>query len=149
MATISGGKKLEAALAKISRGVSQPATLRVGFLAGATYPNGTPVAMIAAIQDFGAPSRGIPPRPFFRNMVKAKSKEWPKAIADLLKANDYDAVKTLETTGEAIGGQLRQSIIDTNSPPLAPSTIKRKGFAKPLIDTSVMINSIGHEVKTS
>lgn len=139
---------MEAALAKISQGVSQPALLRVGFLEGARYPDGKPVAMIAAIQDFGAPSRGIPPRPFFRNMVKAKKGEWPKAIADLLKANDYDAVKVLGITGEAIGGQLRQSIIDTNSPPLAPSTIARKGFSKPLIHTSVMINSIGHEVKT-
>ena len=149
MATIKGGDKLAAALAKISQGVSQPALLRVGFLESARYPDGKPVAMIAAIQDFGAPSRGIPPRPFFRNMVKAKKGEWPKAIADLLKANDYDAVKVLGIAGEAIGGQLRQSIIDTNEPPLAPSTIKRKGFAKPLIQTSVMINSIAHEVKTS
>ena len=112
-------------------------------------PDGKPVAMIAAIQDFGAPSRGIPPRPFFRNMVRDKKGEWPKAIAGLLKANDYDAVKVLGITGEAIGGQLRQSIIDTNSPALAPSTVKRKGFSKPLIDTSVMINSIGHEVKAT
>jgi hypothetical protein len=103
--------------------------------------------MIAAIQEFGAPSRGIPPRPFFRNMIKAKSGEWPKAIAALLKANNYDARRTLMLTGEAIAGQLRQSIVDTNSPPLKPATIKRKGFAKPLIDTSVMINSIDYEVK--
>jgi hypothetical protein len=148
MATIKGGDKLAAALAKISRGMSQPALLRVGFLSNAKYPDGKSVAMIAAINEWGAPSRGQPPRPFFRNMVKSKSKEWPKAIADLLKANDYDAVKTLGITGEAIGGQLRQSIIDTNEPPLAPSTIKKKGFSKPLIDTSVMINSINHEVKT-
>jgi len=146
MATISGGDKLANALAKISRGVSQPATLRVGFLAKSTYPNGTPVAMIAAIQNFGAPSRGIPPRPFFSNMVKSKRGEWPKAISGLLKDNDYDAVKALDVAGAAIGGQLRQSIIDTNEPPLAPSTIKRKGHSKPLIDSAMMINSIDHEV---
>jgi hypothetical protein len=148
MATISGGGKLKAALAKISQGVDRAAVLRVGFLENAKYPDGKPVAMIAAIQDFGAPSRGIPPRPFFRNMVAKHKAEWPKAIGDLLKANDYDAVKVLGIAGEAIGGQLRQSIIDTNTPALAASTIRRKGFSKPLIDTSVMINSIGHEVKT-
>lgn len=83
-----------------------------------------------------------------RNAVAKYKGEWPKAIAGLLKANDYDAVKVLGITGETIGGQIRQSILDTNSPPLAPSTIKKKGFSKPLIEHSIMINSIGHEVKT-
>jgi hypothetical protein len=147
MATISGGQKLAAALAKISRGVSQPATLRVGFLGG-TYPDGTSIPLVAAVNEFGAPSRGQPPRPFMRNMVAKRKGEWPKAIAGLLKANDYDAVKTLETTGETIEGQLRQSIIDLVSPPLAPSTIAKKGFSKPLIYHSIMINSVAHEVKT-
>lgn len=174
MATISGGDKLLTGLAVIARNVEQPATLRVGFLSGATYPStpgkhlsqkklastlggkktkvmtsgagSKPVAMIAAIQEFGAPSRGIPPRPFFRNMVKAKSSEWPSAIAGVLKRNHYDAPKALNIVGEAIAGQLRQSIIQTNSPPLAPSTIAKKGFSKPLIDTGHMINSVDHEV---
>ncbi len=148
MATIKGGDKLAAALAKISKGVSQPAVLRVGFLAGGTYPDGTSIPMVAAVNEFGAPSRGQPPRPFMRNAVAKYKGEWPKAIAGLLKANDYDAVKVLGITGETIGGQIRQSILDTNSPPLAPSTIARKGFSKPLIFHSIMINSIAHEVKT-
>jgi hypothetical protein len=42
---------------------------------------------------------------------------------------------------------LQQSIRDTNDPPLAQATIARKGFAKPLIDTSVMINSVDYEVE--
>lgn len=148
MATIKGGKKLEEALSKLAEKVTKPATLRVGFLENATYPDGKYVAMIAAIQEFGAPSVGIPPRPFFRNMIAKKSGEWPKAIEGVLKQTDYDAEKALDITGAAIAGQLRQSVIDTNAPPLAPATIRRKGFSKPLIDTSVMINSIDHEVKT-
>ena len=147
MAAIKGGKKFEAAMADLARRVSRPGTLRVGFLENAKYPDGTPVAMIAAIQDFGAPSVGIPPRPFFRNMIKDKQSEWPKAVADLLRANNYDAVRTLELTGEAIAGQLRQSIIDTNSPPLAETTIQRKGFSKPLVDSGHMLNSVDYEVK--
>jgi len=129
--------------------VSKPATLRVGFLENAKYPDGTPVAMIAAIQDYGAPNAGIPPRPFFRNMIAAKSPEWPAAIAQLLKDNNLDAVKALDQTGFAIEGQLRESIQQTNAPPLAPSTIARKGFDKPLIDTGHMYNSVDHEVTTS
>lgn len=148
MATLRGGERLAERLREIARLVARPATLRVGFLENATYPDGTPVAMIAAIQDFGAPAAGIPPRPFFRNMIRDKQGEWPAAIAGLLKANDLDAAKALELTGQAIAGQLRQSIIDTNEPPLAKSTIRRKGSSKPLVDTGHMLNSIDYEVKT-
>jgi hypothetical protein len=34
-----------------------------------------------AVQEFGAPSRNIPPRPFFRNMIARKRNEWPTAVA--------------------------------------------------------------------
>lgn len=146
MATIRGGDKFEAALAKISRDVAKPAKLKVGFLQGSTYPDGKPTALIAAIHNYGAPAAGIPPRPFFSNMVRKHKGEWPKAIADLLKANEFDAVKALEVAGHAIAGQLRQSIRDTNDPPLKPATIARKGFDKPLIDTSHMINSVDSKV---
>lgn len=148
MATLKGGDKLQAALAKIAAGVSKPATLQVGFLEGATYPDGTSVPMVAAIQEFGAPNAGIPPRPFFRNMIAAKSPEWPKAVGDLLTANEYDATKALEMTGEGIKGQLQQSIVDTNSPTLAQSTIDAKGSAKPLVDTGHMLNSVDYTVKS-
>lgn len=146
MASSSGGFKLETKLAGIAKAIATAQQVRVGFLENATYPDGKPVAMIAAIHNYGAPRAGIPPRPFFSNMIAAKKGEWPKAIANLLKANDYDAAKTLEQTGSAVAGQLKKSIIDTNSPPLKPATIARKGFKKPLIETSHMINSVDHEV---
>lgn len=120
---ITGGDKLESALAKIAENVSKASAVDVGFLSGATYPDGTSVAQIAAIQEFGAPKAGIPPRPYFRNMIAAKSPEWPKAVAGLLKANDYDADKTLGQAGAAIKGQLQQSIIDIMAPPLSPVTL--------------------------
>jgi hypothetical protein len=148
MASLTGGTKLEAHLKGMAALVTNAQEVKVGFLAGATYPDGKPVAMIAAIQDFGAPGAGIPPRPFFRNMIADKQREWPKAIADLLVANGYDAAKTLDQTGQAVAGQLRQSIRDTNQPPLAAGTIRRKGFDTPLVDTGHMLNSVDHEVKT-
>jgi len=149
MASIRGGHKLDAALAEMATKIANPATLRVGFLSNASYPDGTPVAMVAAIQDYGAPSVGIPPRPFFRNMVADKRGEWPNAILLALKSARMDAKRALDVVGAAIAGQLRQSIIDTNSPALAESTIRRKGHSKPLVDTGHMLNSVDHEVKTS
>lgn len=146
MATIKGGEKLEQTLAAIAKKIGTKAVLRVGFLEGATYPGGTPVAMIAAIHNFGAPRAGIPARPFFSNMVREKSPGWGKALVKNLVANDFDVDRSLRMMGEGIAGQLRQSIKDTNEPPLAASTIKRKGFAKPLVDTGQMMNSVDYEV---
>ena len=149
MATIKGGDKLEQRLADLAKLVERPATLRVGWFERATYPDGKQVALIAAIQEFGAPSRGIPPRPFFRNMIAAKSGEWPDAIAGLLRENGMNAVAALNVAGQRIAGHLQESITNTNSPPLAASTIARKGFSKPLIDTGRMRSSVAHEVQTT
>lgn len=146
MARIEGGKKLATALAEMSRGLSKAASLKVGFLSGATYPDGKPVALIAAIQEFGAPARNIPPRPFFRGMVNRESNRWPVMVGTQLKAANYDATKALALVGEGIKGQLQQSIRDLTEPPLAPATIRRKGFDKPLIDSSQMLNSVDYEV---
>lgn len=146
MATMRGGEGVSRVLAEVADRISRPLGLRVGFLENATYPDGKTVAMIAAIQEFGAPRAGIPPRPFFRNMIAKKSPEWPAAVADLIVDNDYDMRRALDQAGFAIAGQLRQSIQDTNSPALAQSTIDRKGHSKPLIDTGHLYNSVDHEV---
>jgi hypothetical protein len=146
---LSGGDKLLEALDAINTRLKsaggEPA-VKVGFLEGATYPKGTSVPMVAAVQEFGGGF--IPPRPYFRNMIKRSGREWPAAMAKLLKAHEFDAAKVLGLMGMLIKGQLQQSILDTNDPPLAPSTIRRKGFSKPLIETSHMINSVDFEVST-
>lgn len=148
MAVISGGSKLEAALAEIVKKLGKGAgTVRVGFLEDATYPDGTSVAMVAAINEFVAPSRGQPPRPFFRRMIAEKSGEWPEAIAKNLVATNYDTKLTLERVGAGIAGQLQESITNLTDPPLAASTIKKKGFDKPLIDSGHMLNSVSYEVE--
>lgn len=147
MATISGGAKLEAALKKIAANLSKAQTLRVGFLEGRTYPDGTSVPMVAAVNEFGAPSRGQPPRPFFRRMIAKNSGDWPDAIEAALKTTNYDAQKSLGLVGVQIVAELQQSIIDFTDPPLAASTIKRKGSSTALVDTGLMLRSVDSEVE--
>lgn len=146
MVSIRGGKRFESEMSKLAARIAKPATLRVGFLSNATYPNGKSVALIAAIQNFGAPSRGIPPRPFMSAAVAKYSPGWPKGIATLLKGG-ADVDTALNITGSVIKGQIQQSIRDTNDPPLSPITVARKGFSKPLIHTSNLINSVDFEIK--
>ena len=133
MATISGGDGLAKALGKIAANTSKASKVDIGFMTKATfanalYPSGINVPTVAMFQEFGAPSRGIPPRPYFRTMIAAKSPEWPDAIAGVLKSSDFDAAKALNFVGDQIAEQLKQSIIDTNSPALSPVTIMLRGM---------------------
>lgn len=146
MAEISGGDKLEQALQELGRQLGRGGTVKVGYLAGASYPSGQSVAMVGALNEFGT-SR-MPARPAIRNMLREKAADWPASLAAILKHNHNDVPLSLQLLGEGIRGQWQTSIRDLWSPALAPSTIKRKGFAKPLIHTSTMLNSVGVETET-
>jgi hypothetical protein len=143
---VTGGERLKARLAEIADRLSKARSVRVGFLDDARYPDGTPVAEVAAINEFGNPSKGQPPRPFFRDMIRERGKDWPEGIARALKDADYDAEAALDVTGAAIKGQLQQQISSYVGPPLKESTVKRKGFDKQLVDTGVMLNSVDYAV---
>jgi len=171
-AHISGGDKLDAYLKSLSSKVTNAAQLDVGFFEDTQYPDGTSVAMIAAIQEFGAPSKGIPPRPFFRTMVAAKADEWGPKLGYMLNQSKGDAKQALGELGKDIMADLKQSIIDTNSPANSPVTdlLKQRfplggqTFAdvmqarhdvangitappgKPLVHTGQMLNSVEERV---
>lgn len=146
MVAFSGGSKLEGFLNRILNKVQKSPVVEIGFMEDATYEDGTSVAMVAAIQDFGAPAAGIPPRPFFRNMIKSEKDHWGEDLASLLVANNYNAEKALDLMGEEIQGELQDSINEFDSVPLAPATIASKGFDKQLIDTAHMFRSVTHRM---
>lgn len=146
MAGVRGGDKVRAALEAVVAKLTSASEVRIGFLEGATYPDGTSVPLVAAVQEFG--SAKVPPRPYFRNMVRAKSPGWGAGIAAQLEATGNDARAALTITGQAIKEQLQQSINEYDAgPPLSPKTIAKKGFDKQLIDTAHMLNSVDYEVK--
>lgn len=128
---LNGGEKLVARLSKIVKNVGTDATptLKVGFLSGSTYPDGTSVAMVAAIQNYGAPARKIPPRPFFTNLVENEGKKWGEQFGKIAKAANYDVDIAFGRMGTLMASQLQTSIIKTNSPELSPiSKMLRKIF---------------------
>lgn len=105
-------------------------TVSVGFLEGATYPDGTPVATVAWWDEMGHggpfPS---PPRPFFRNMISKESPKWPEKMAALAITSDNDGPKVLALMGEDIQSSLIESIANFDSVPLSPTTLQlRKKF---------------------
>ena len=93
-------------------------TLKVGFI-------DSPQAPIAFWNEFGHKGRfPAPPRPFFRTMVANDSPSWPQMMASELRRSKMDGQQTLAYMGEHIDGALKQSIIDTNTPPLSPTTLR-------------------------
>ena len=121
--------------------------VRVGWFAGTQYSNGQPVASVAYYNEYG---KGVPARPFVRPAIHQNQAH----LVDLLRTKYKQALRNNDNTLQVLGqfgmyvkGLIQQQIINTNSPPNAPSTIKRKGKNSPLRDTTVMLHSIGHQVE--
>lgn len=98
-------------------------SVQVGFIENAQ-------ASIAFWDEFGHKGRfPAPARPFFRTMVAKESSAWPAMMAGEMKCNGMNGHRTMSFMGEEIEGQLKQSIIDTNEPPLSAVTLRlRKKF---------------------
>ena len=126
--------------------------IRVGFFDTAKYPDGTPIAYVAAIQEFGYGP--IPPRPFMRPAELQNQNKWQRGIAAGVKAALNGAITidhALEQVGMVAAGDVRKAIKAVTSPPLAESTIrarqsrkktKKSASAKPLVDTGQMLQAV-------
>ncbi len=127
--------------------------VKVGFIDGATYPDGTSVAMIAAGNEWGIPENNQPPRPFFRNAISEHEKEWGDAVERGLEEG-YPVDQVLELIGAKIQGDVQESIATLVDPPLSPTTLhirrtrkdRPTDSTKPLVDSKVMIGDVNYEV---
>ncbi len=144
LVTLEGGNKLDGALLAILKKLDV-GELKVGFMDGATYPDGTPVAAVAFWNEFGTGT--MPARPFFRRMIAKEAPTWGAKLGRLVQATGNDGQRSLSMLGEDIKAALQQSITELTSPVLSPKTIKQKGFAKPLIDTGHMKDSVTYKVE--
>lgn len=124
--------------------------VRVGFIDDATYTDGTPVALVAFWNEYGASINvdahqiNIPPRPFFRHTIAENKSRWVRNLKKLSTMHPED--KALALIGEQIQGDFRQAINTWTEPANAPYTVKKKGFDAPLRETMLMSRSINYEV---
>lgn len=129
---------------------------KVGWFKGAKYADGTQVAYVATIQEYGVPEKNIPPRPTMRPTVSAKQNEWKNISEQLIKGildNGGSIEKVLDAIGQRAAGDIRETIRTLQSPPLKQSTIdarlSKKAdkttlglLSKPLIDSKILLNSL-------
>lgn len=123
---------------------------KVGWFESARYPDGTAVAYVATIHEFGT-SR-TPARPFMRPAVAQYGQQWVELLGRGAKAalnGEMGASAVLEMVTLRAAGDVAKSIQAVTSPPLHPATIARKGNAKPLVHTGQMIQSVTGKVEVS
>jgi hypothetical protein len=133
--------------------------IRVGFFENSKYPDGTPIAYVAAIQEFGyGPIR---PRPFMRPAEEANKGKWLKGIAAGVRgviAGNVTLDHALEQVGMVAAGDVRKAIKAVTAPSLAESTVRarqrrKKGkkavSRKPLVDTGQMLQAVNSAVVTT
>lgn len=123
---------------------------KVGWFESALYPDGTPVAYVATIHEFGTDK--IPARPFMRPAVADHGQEWMDQLAAGARmAIESDGamrpVEVLDAVAQVAAGNVGDAIQAVMSPALKPVTIARKGHAKPLIDTGQMFQSVTGKVE--
>lgn len=153
-----------------------------GWFEKSAYPDGRPVAAVAAGNEFGIASRSIPPRPFMRPTVAEKKSQWRQVAAGLAKrvlAGQMTAYDAMDTLGGVIEGDISKTIASVTQPPLSQITLGARKYReqgkkvtgatigeiarklaegkldvsgvsdKPLVDTSVMIDTLTHVTEKS
>lgn len=149
-----------AAFEKMQKAVQdlQAKSLRVGFFDSAKYEDGTPVAYVATIHEFGSPSNGIPARPFMRPAIAENKTQWAALLGAGSKrvlSGKMEVDQMLGQVGMQAAGEVSESIAAVSTPALKPSTIAARAAkratpgasTKPLVDTGLMIQSVSHKVE--
>lgn len=110
-------------------------------------------AQLARIHEFGTVIKTkyaiirIPARSFLQGTIDKYADAIQKratAFGQGVLMDAFSVEQALELIGEYVVGLIRQRMADGIPPPNAPSTIKRKGSSKPLIDSGGLRASISH-----
>lgn len=136
------GKKYFAELQKLAN-----LEVQVGFQDGASDDEGTSYAEIAAYNELGTST--TPSRPFMKQSFENHEDELQSACdrVNTVLSNGGTTDSALNELGVYIKGLVQEEIVNGEFEPNAPSTIKRKGSDKPLIDTGRMRQSVNYVVK--
>ena len=137
---------------------------KVGWFETAKYPDGTPVAYVAAVQEFGYPEGNIPPRLGMRVTAAEKQKEWASVAGGASRAvlaGKLTPWQAMETIGLKAAGDVRKHITEVTTPPLKVDTVKARlagkkqgrvvsvTVAKPLVDTGHLLTTLTSVVEAA
>lgn len=132
-----------------------------GWFDSSIYPDGTPVAYVATIHEFGYPEGGIPPRSFVR-VARVKYQPHWAVLMGKGAARVMDGKMSAQAFYDAIGvqaaGDIRETLARSTFTPLADSTIAARAYKRkvpvesvntdPLHDTGYMQATLNNQTST-
>ena len=143
-----GGKKLDKLIRDAKRGGGVK-RVRVGYLGNEQYPDGTPVSLVALINEYGSPDNRIPQRAFFSRALAAMRADLRRELR-----KGYDPRKGGRVSpelaarlGEIAKRHIQASIEATREPPNAPATLESKRGSNPLVDSGQMADAVDYHVE--
>ena len=122
--------------------------IEVGLFADAGSHDGTPLAQIGFWQEFG--TRDIPARPWLSGGAEFTERAAMRQITSIARRIGKlpsDPKMLLDPLANAIAEGVRSFAINHAWTPNAESTVRRKGFNWPLVQTGAMIDAIDGRVK--
>ena len=122
-------------------------TIKAGVLKGAGSYKGVSISQVATWNEYGT-SR-IPSRPFIA-IATDENKGWQSEVKKQVGRikSSADVNGALNTIGKKMKEDIKSVFGDRSKlRPNAPSTIAKKGFDAPLIDTGKLQEVIDYEVK--
>lgn len=142
-------------LAKLLKSYDNKEVLAVGYPAsetgGIAYPDGTPVTLVAAVNNYGSQSMGIPARPFMQEgAVAAIAGDAGNVAAELiplLNKGKITPAQILKEMGPFAEASFKGVFTGVSWTPNADYTVLRKGSSQPLIDTGLLRNTLTHVVR--
>ena len=136
------------------------ANTKIGFFAKSKYPDGTPVAYVAYLNEMGIHN---PRRPFMRRTVRRNLKKWVNGIRHNIKYGGLSRSNVLNAyrkAGIVAAGDVKKTIQSWEPGGNSPATVKAKerrgrngrnqraiNPEQVLIDTGRMIASVAYEVE--
>ena len=106
---------------------------------------------LAAILEHGSPANNLPARPFLESGLETGkdrlSRIMELGIRRTLDGDSDGIAWALESAGVEGASLVQRKMIQGPFAPNAPSTIKRKGSSRPLIDTGQLRQSVSYVVR--
>lgn len=139
-------------LAEIKRQIKDMENIeaRVGWFDSTRYPDGTPVAGIAVVQEFGTEDLTIPPRSFMRTTQAERKPEWDKVMSQgftKIMKGKMTSEQLITLIAVMARGDVDKKISLIFAPPLQTSTIKaraRRAGKKPKIISIKPLHDTGY-----
>lgn len=123
--------------------------IQAGILGG-QYEDGTNVAYVGAIQEYGAPAAKIPARPFMSTTSATQGKTWSKHFGDgiaAVAAGQLTAEALMEQIGSLMAADIQKTISEIQEPALSPITIMLRGMRSHDRDLKVTGKTVGEAAR--